>query len=167
MPTVKSPEERGPLAAWAYESRTSLDLSPEAVVHALGKYNPATIRKAEADSKDMSAPLWRSLVALYSRLARDKSITLAPVPISAGLPQPAGDLNALIRALEAQTRAIEGLVRAIEDQSDERLAGGQATALFLGVIARALAPQGTDFDTALRSAVADLDALRHATNGAE
>lgn len=76
---MKSPDERGPLAAWAYEARVKLNLSPEATVRELGRYNPATIRKAETLDRHMSRPLWRALTALYPRIAHEKGISI-PIP---------------------------------------------------------------------------------------
>lgn len=121
MPTVKTPEERGPLAAWAYESRDALGLSPEQVVLLLplknGRpYNAATLRKAEASSEDMSGPLWRELVKLYSRLAREQRVVLAPVPLTATTqPSSTGDTAALMARLDRQAEVIDAQAQAITE----------------------------------------------------
>lgn len=112
---MKSPEERGPLGAWAYETRVILDLSPEAVVRRLpvpssGRpYDPATLRKAEADSRHMSGPLWRALTALYPMIARERGVSIAPHPVDRrerAAPDPATDLAAAIRDLTAELAVI-------------------------------------------------------------
>lgn len=101
MPTVKTPEERGAVATWAYDARRALDLSPEAVVHRLGAYNAATIRKAESDSKNMSRPLWRALVKLYGEVAQEKGTAVRPAPMVGMDPTPAasGDIASLVAAI--------------------------------------------------------------------
>ena len=81
VPPVKSPEERGEPAAWAIESRGRLGLSDAQVAHRIERaVNPATIRKAEADSKNMSRPLWRQLVKFYTEEARRQNVALPPLP---------------------------------------------------------------------------------------
>lgn len=110
MATVKTPEERGPLGAWAYDSRDRLDISPEQVVELLGKYDTSTIRKAEGNSEAMSRPLWRALTQLYARLASERSVTLDAMPTFGEVDQATGDQSDLITALNRQSLAIESLV---------------------------------------------------------
>lgn len=115
MPTMKTDEERGPSGAWAYHARDDLDLSPESVVHDLGKYNAATIRKAESDSrKNMSRPLWRALVPYYQKAARAKGLTL-PEPPGFGVESGSTptDQQALVEAIDRQTAAIRDLITEI------------------------------------------------------
>ena len=134
VPTVKTPEERGPRAAWAYEARTALDLSPESVVHALGRYNPATIRKAEADSEDMSAPLWRALTTLYSRLSRQRNIVLGPLPPDDAPAAPTDQtslITLLTEALARQSKAIEDLVQRLDDLASGQVALAQEVGMAL------------------------------------
>lgn len=103
----------------------------------------------------------------------EQAVALASVfgwPPEEAAPPPTGeaDLRDLIaeqtKALTRQAEAMERLAAALEETADERLVSGQATALFLGVLARVLAPRGTDLDIAIQSATADLDAIRRATN---
>jgi len=112
VPPVKSPEERGELAAWAIESRGRLGLSDAQVAHALPRpVNPATIRKAEADTKDMSRPLWRQLVTFYTEEARRQNIALPPLPSgSAPVREEAPALVAEIALLLRQQNALLGVV---------------------------------------------------------
>lgn len=103
---MKSPEERGLRAAWAYEARVALNMSPEQVVQTLGRYNPATIRKAETNDRHIGRPLWRALTGLYPRLAHEKGVTI-PIPPGGSAPGegPAPDLAAAITALVAELQA--------------------------------------------------------------
>lgn len=95
-----TPEERGPQAAWAYASRDLLGISPEQVVELLGRYNPATIRKAETNDRHMSRPIWRALTALYPRLAHERGIAI-PIPplVATGTRGGTSDQTALIAAI--------------------------------------------------------------------
>lgn len=118
VPPVKTPEERGPLGAWAYETRDQLGLSVEQVVYALPKRpNPATLRKAESNSSDMSRPLWRALVAYYQRMARERGVPIDPPPLFGDERAPTGDLAA---ALARQTAAIEALVAELREARLDR-----------------------------------------------
>lgn len=119
MAAVKTPEERGPLAAWLYESRLEVDLSPEAVVDRLGRYDAGTIRKADSDSKNVSRPLWRALTKLYLEVAQEKGKVLAPAPLMGGaesgdpgttLPG-SPDLVSLVHSLVAELQADRALIR--------------------------------------------------------
>lgn len=78
---MKSPDERGhPAAAWIVEARERLGLSDRQVIALLGKWSDSTLRKAEADSRNLSRPMWRALVDLYAGLARERGIALPAVP---------------------------------------------------------------------------------------
>lgn len=122
---MKSPEERGLRAAWAYEARVALNMSPEQVVQTLGRYNPATIRKAETNDRHIGRPLWRALTGLYPRLAHEKGVTI-PIPPGGSAPGegPAPDLAAAITALVAELQASR-LERA---STEERLRALEAAA---------------------------------------
>jgi hypothetical protein len=101
VPVVKTPDERGPLGAWAYETRVRLELSVEAVAAAIPQpVNPATIRKAEGESRNMSRPLWRQLTAHYARIAREQGVTISQPPTYGDVPAPA-DQAALIAQISA------------------------------------------------------------------
>ena len=68
MPPVKTPEERGPAAWWAYSTRDRIDMSVEQVVALLPTTtDTSTLRKAEGDSRNMSRRLLRELGDLYRR----------------------------------------------------------------------------------------------------
>lgn len=103
---MKTDEERGSRSAWAYHVRADkdkLDLSPETVVMLLGRYNPATIRKAESDPLSMSRPLWRVLPPLYMRLAAERGLILPPIPAAPEKPAPSLDAE-LLDAIEQRIR---------------------------------------------------------------
>lgn len=115
MATVKTPEERGPLGAWAYDSRDRLGLSVEQVAVALPRpVNPATIRKAEADSKDMSKPLWRALTTFYREVAKERNVALDALPAVAPEPPVQTTTADLMRVISSQAAAIDRLVERID-----------------------------------------------------
>lgn len=124
--TVKTDEERGhPAAAWAYHARDKLRLSDREVVERLGKYDEATIRKAESHSRNLSRPLWRALVPMYQQVAADRGVVL-PVP-PAFHEERSGrsdtpDLAALIAALTAQATANASLAQTITRNEDRIVA---------------------------------------------
>lgn len=104
---VLTPEERGPAAAWAYETRTLLELSVEQVIARLPtKYDPATLRKAEGRNGKPSRQMWRELKALYEAAARKKGVAIAPQPALAAGKQQVATLDDLVAAITAQTEAI-------------------------------------------------------------
>lgn len=75
---MKSPAERGPTGAWAYEARADADLSVEAVVERLARVGvpvtAATLRGIEGGSKQPSRRLLRALADVYGRpVPGDKS----------------------------------------------------------------------------------------------
>lgn len=108
VPPVKTPEQRGPRSTWAYESRDALGLSDLQVVHLLGKYDAATLRKAESDPRAMSRPLWRALTDLYGRLSAERNIALRPIPAEGA---EAGEESALVATLTRVAEALEASVR--------------------------------------------------------
>lgn len=118
---MKSPEERGPLAAWAYEARVKLNLSPESVVQELGRYNPATIRKAETLDRHMSRPLWRALTALYPHIAHEKGIAI-PIPPGHMAGAGAGDTQLAPAAYLARLEDLVGLVGLLVKQNADLMA---------------------------------------------
>lgn len=63
LSAVKTPSERGPVGAWAYEARTDLALSVEQVAERIAErgqaVRPATIRGIESGTKKPSARLLR------------------------------------------------------------------------------------------------------------
>lgn len=130
MAAVKTPEERGPLGAWAYDTRDRLDLSVEQVAVALPKpVNPATIRKAEADSKDMSRPLWRQLTDYYRDVARAKNVALDAMPVvqaDAATPPSAAELLGVIAL---QTEAINRLIERLDSMASVAIRDGVRDAL--------------------------------------
>lgn len=130
---MKSPDERGPLAAWAYDARVRLNLSPEAVVKELGRYNAATIRKAETADRHMSRPLWRALTDLYPRIAHGRGITI-PIPPGhtgmSGRDNPSTpDVSALVIAIGAQTDAINRLIDRLDSLASDAIRDGVMDAL--------------------------------------
>ena|SRR3990167_2668724 len=129
-----SDEERGPLAAWAYNARDRLDLSLEQVIERLPtRYNPATLRKAEARSEKMSRKLYRELRDLYAVEARHRNVILDSAPPFGTIPDTlnAGVIEAIDRLvveLRADREArvewerglvegLQGLARAVEQSA--------------------------------------------------
>lgn len=100
---MKSPAERGPIGAWAYEARADADLSVEEVVERLTRagqpVSAATIRGVEGGSKKPSRRLLRGLSTVYGRPAPGEPMAGTDVDT----PVPA----ALVSALEAQTQALK------------------------------------------------------------
>jgi hypothetical protein len=112
-------------------------VSPEQVVARLGRYDAATIRKAEADGrKNMSRPLWRALVKLYPEWAREKGVTLDPIPLFPDAPgatetpdQVAAALLIQAAALDRHTDAITALALRLESLAGDAIREGVADAL--------------------------------------
>lgn len=73
---------------------------------------------------------------------------------------PAEGMAALIEALSEQAKALRALVGAIERQAADQVTIAEQQSLALGVLARVLAPRGTDIGAALQGATSDLAALR-------
>lgn len=135
-----TPEERGPQAAWAYASRDRIGVSPEQVVALLGRYDPATIRKAETNDRHMSRPIWRALTELYPRLAHERGIPIPIPPITASGRGPAGDQAGLVAALESQAAAISELaaqVKRLADRSETELASALVELVRSGLLSGA------------------------------
>jgi hypothetical protein len=131
MPPVKTPEERGPTAWWAYRTRDVLDLSVEQVVSRLPtKTDESTLRKAEGDSRHMSRRLLRELGDLYRRefrvRGREGDYQEPPGPESRR--SDVGDLPALVRAINDL----------VEEMRLARLAQSEWTAGVQDVLAAAL-----------------------------
>lgn len=126
---VKTAEERGhPASAWAFEARTRLGLSDRQVVEMLGRYDPATIRQAEANSDRLSRPLWRALVPLYQGLARERGVALPPPPVyrepeGRAVREPGAeygtDLAALIASNERLASATAAFTEAVDSQTQK------------------------------------------------
>lgn len=146
-----TPEERGPRAAWAYEARDLLELSPEQVVLMLPPprpnkpYDPATIRKAETNDRHMSRPIWRALTGIYPRVAHEKGITIPfpPGESSAGTggdtsTVPAAYLEQLAAKLDRQTEALNALAAQVERLVDAQVVPKATAHLVSQAVAGAL-----------------------------
>jgi len=109
---VKSPAERGPIGAWAYESRTEADLSVPAVIEQLARrgvrVTEATLRGIEGGSKKPGRRLLRELASIYGS-------------VPPGEPQAATeqflDLGPLLDRLDRMVESNEKLAAAIERQA--------------------------------------------------
>lgn len=100
MPPVKTPEERGPAAWWAYSTRDRIDMSVEQVVAELPTpTHTSTLRKAEGDSRNMSRRLLRELGDLYRREYRKRELDYTEPPGGEALRSAPGDIPALVRAI--------------------------------------------------------------------
>lgn len=116
---MKSPDERGhPASVWIVEAREKLGLSDRQVVDMLGRYDPATLRQAEAHSSRLSKPMWRALVPLYQTEAIARGVALPPPPRykeqGEAVPETAANLAALIASNEAVVRAVASQTEALE-----------------------------------------------------
>jgi transcriptional regulator with XRE-family HTH domain len=108
---VKTPEQRGPIGAWAYEARDAAGISPEQVVERLGlagiEVRPSTIRGIESGNKQPGRQLLRALAGVYG----------SKPPATTGDPEPSADLfsaiTALVAALDADREERLALTRAI------------------------------------------------------
>lgn len=118
---VKTPEERGELAWWAYRTGRALELSAEQIAHETGR-DVGTIRKAESDSRNMSRPLLRDLDELYRRVARERGVAIDRPPDPSAAAAPGED--AVAAAIRAQTDALVALLAGQRDliaRMDRRL----------------------------------------------
>jgi len=115
---VKGPEQRDDFGNWAWDARQVLDLSAEWVAEAIN-YSRSQVVKAEGTGPRARRML-RELPALYLRLAKERGVTLPPVPGAKPEPTTASaapdDLLAVVRQ---QTAHIEALTGAIERQSHD------------------------------------------------
>lgn len=167
---MKSPDERGhPASAWIVEARELLGLSDREVVSRLGRYDPATLRQAEAHSSRLSKPMWRALVPLYQAEAIAQGVTLRPPP-RFHEPTPRGDdaaspdMAALLELVRIQTEELRNAWRAMADMA-QAIRDAQA-----GAFTPAMAGQMRDelveaMGGAFQQAVEG--ALRRAGTGAE
>jgi hypothetical protein len=123
---VKTPEERGPVGAWAYDERDRRDWSVEEAVDQLRssgvQISASYLRAIESGNKPASSRVRRGLEALYGS---------APV-IHVAAPN---DMQELVTALHAQTDAINRVVDLLERQ-----AGDDPSARYAGFVT-ALASQ--------------------------
>jgi hypothetical protein len=105
---VKSDIERGPEGAWAYRTRTILDLSVEQVIERLPtRYNPATLRKVEGGSAKAGRRMLGELWDLYRAEAEARGKIIAP---PTGLVTPAASSDPVVAAIDRQTKVMEDLV---------------------------------------------------------
>lgn len=121
MAHVKSPEERGPIGAWAYEARVERELSVEQVIEALPtRYHPATLRKVESGSAQPGRRMLRELAAYYGG-----------EPPGVPLESPTAP-DKLVEAIQAQTAAIRELVAELRLSRAEDLVSREALMTALG-----------------------------------
>ena len=103
---MKTPEERGPVGAWAYTARTDADVSVEQVVSRLElrgiSVSAATLRGIEGGSKKPGRMLLRALSEVYGQ--HPPSLNGARV---------AGDYAELVAAQDRTTKAIERNTRVL------------------------------------------------------
>lgn len=111
MARRKSDAERGPLGAWAYNTRDLLSLSvPDVLARLPSTYTEPTLRKVEGGSARPGRRMWRELRTLYQQVASDAGMTidfqppLDPEPEHAGPPEP--DLAAALTALTQELTAV-------------------------------------------------------------
>jgi transcriptional regulator with XRE-family HTH domain len=124
MTARKTDAERGPLGAWAFNTRELLDMTAEAVA-AIVSVHPGTVRKIEGGSnRTPSAHLLRSLHQVYMREGEAQRIAVAPPPGMRAEEQTAPEPADLADAIRAQTRAIE-LQTAVLEKVLLALSGGQ------------------------------------------
>ena len=110
---MKTPEERGPIGAWAYTARSDQGLSVEEVADRLHErgvaVSPATLRGIEGGSKKPGRALLGALAELYG---------VHPPRVNG---QAVDDMTALVGAIERQTAAIERLLSALSPASGPTL----------------------------------------------
>ena len=115
---MKTPAERGPIGAWAYEARADADLSVEQVADQLARMGnpikPASIRGVESGTKKPSRRLLRALSELYGK----------PVPGEVDMAQAGRDampgLATLVEVLERQAAALTALAERLGREDEER-----------------------------------------------
>lgn len=114
---MKTPEQRGPVGAWAYDARIDAELSPELVSERLAiagvEVTPATIRGIESGNKKPSRQLLKALSALYG--------SHPPV-------RDAGEPHDLVAAISVQAAALQALADELrawrtEDRAELRRLG--------------------------------------------
>lgn len=158
MARRKNDAERGPFGAWAYNTRTALDLKVEAVIAALPTtYHPATLRKAEGGTVPPGLRMWRELGNLYMKRADERHVPIDAQPRMR--PEPAGTTespDALVAALTAQTEAINALVGLLRPLIDQAVEGSEgrlravegAVAILVPQVERALQARSARRETA-------------------
>lgn len=108
---MKTPAERGPIGAWAYQARDDAGLSVPQVVELLAAKGSAvtesTIRGIEGGSKKPGRRTLRELAAIYG--------SVPPGEVD----EPTDDL---VSAINRQALAIEALASAIERDRSSRAA---------------------------------------------
>lgn len=106
---MKSPEQRGPVGAWAYEERDRRDWSVERTVEELARQgvsiSTSYLRSIESNSKPASGRVLRALKKLYES-----------APPEAGQPNGGPDIGELVTAIREQTAAIDRLVTSLGDR---------------------------------------------------
>ncbi len=128
---MKTPEERGPFAAWAVEVRNTLDLTAEWVAAETG-YNDASVRKMEGGL--VSRPMRRKVMSLYQRVADEKGMHIPPPPTEAA---PASDAD-LAAAIRAQTAAMTELVAELSAAREAQQGRDEGLAVALSDLASTL-----------------------------
>lgn len=109
---MKSPAERGPVGAWAYEARTDADLSVEEVVARLERtgngVSAATIRGVEGGSKKPSRRLLRALGKVYG------------LPVPGDVESPGGNGDTQAAGLSDLIASLSALVDELRAARQER-----------------------------------------------
>jgi transcriptional regulator with XRE-family HTH domain len=131
-PTVKTPAERGPIGAWAYEARADADLSVEQVAERLTRagqpVTASTLRGIEGGSKKPSGRLLRAMAKVYDK------------PVPGEEVNPAADLCALVARLDTQSAVILELIQELRLARVER---DKAQEMMMRALGAALDQQGT------------------------
>ena len=103
---MKTPEERGPVGAWAYTARQDAELSVEEVTDRLGmrgvSVSPATLRGIEGGSKRPGRVLLSALSEIYG-----------VHPPSLNGTKTAGEYAEIVAAIDRQTEAMVQLLQAL------------------------------------------------------
>lgn len=136
MARRKSDAERGPLGAWAYNTRDLIGLSVAEVLKRLPtQYSEPTLRKIEGGSSKPGRRMWREMRTLYQEVAAAADIVIDYQPQLEPEPDhapPSPDLAAALMALavelkamreervemQARVRFLEGAVANLTPQAD-------------------------------------------------
>lgn len=141
---MKTPEQRGPIGAWAYSERTRRDWSIQEVVEQMARANTpisdSYLRSIEGGSKPASPRILKALERIYSSQPPDTE------------KERAGDMPALIEALREQTAAINALVETVGTVMESQVTADEATVramveALLRVNRRGGGPPPPQFDT--------------------
>ena len=104
MARVLTDAERGPLGAWAYNTRTLLQVSDVQVAERAGVSAP-TIRKVEGGKSKPSARLLFEMARYYREVGERQRLPVEPPPgVTAEATTPPGDLATAIRELTTELR---------------------------------------------------------------